>query len=434
MSGTFFQRCCLQVPRFILAGAFACALAAHPAHGQEIKLDAFAQLGTGVGWNPMRRTEETGLGGNYTAYQNQRLTLLGNWANRATRLQWIGRWNAESFAQDDIDSRQVFAGEVSLERRLNAAIVSGVDGSWLHGALLEQDIRAKEDWRLFQQSEWSGRWWMRMNDRNREREIYLHRGKVDYTSQQGYSRDEFAAGLQWCWLLHKRKRGRFRLDKIRQARTQPAGKLVFTAEHQQQNFSNWRRFDALLPSSDFMRADAISLRDDRTVSPSQWLITQCSFGYDLPVWRGVKSGVRLLWVNRNDAARLEFDAQRKGFDFWLHTEQPMWNLRLKGTLFNEVWSDQYVFTDAGWDMFAFRSFRFDGRAEFKLNMDWRIFAAMAWCDFSSDALPVGWRQRSDWTSGTVQVGIIWSCSNASKWDRKHKTQLQMCPASFDLEN
>ncbi len=434
MSGAFFLPAIPRVTHLLLCGALVCGFNAVTMQAQTVHHEAFAQFGMGVAVNPMYRAAERDLSAGPTSFECRHVTLAGDWENSSTSFSWRGTAETESFSQAEIKGRHLVIADFLFQRQLNGSVVTGLKGSFRNGNKLEQDVRGREDWKLFLQSEWAGHWWLQLEDRHKKAKIFVRQGTLDYASTLGYSRNEFAMGSELRWSLFKRKRGQFRLHKIGQSRTQPAGKLVFKAAYRQWNFRDWRGGDAAHLSPNFMRTNSVSLEDGFTASPRHWLIAYGSLGYDFPVWNGVKSGLSLLWKKRDDVARLEFDSQQKQAGFWLRTEQPRWNACISGTMMDEVWVEQHAFTQAGWDGYSFRTFRLDGRAELKLNTDWRLFAAMSWREFDSDALPVGWRQRSDWTSGSVRIGCSWSRSNASLWSRKHVRYLQICPQYIESYN
>ena len=93
--------------------------------------------------------------------------------------------------------------------------------------------------------------------------------------------DTVAMNLRWAQSYDghysNEKRGQFRLHKIGQSRTQPAGKLVFKAAYRQWNFRDWRGGDAAHLSPNFMRTNSVSLEDGFTASPRHWLIAYGSF-------------------------------------------------------------------------------------------------------------------------------------------------------------
>ena len=354
----------------------------------------------------------------------ERLFARSEWDAGSSKLVFEGQAERLAYHAADAQDRKRIQGQTYFSRTLSDAVKTGITGALEYGEALEQDWRGREDWRVFERLKWQGTWWLVLSDQGRQGRISVDRGSSSYASERGYDQHTFSVAGSMSWPLYGRVRGNLKLSKVQQARTREVGRLECSVRHNQQNFLNWKAAEA--PQTwQFRQREAVSLILDPAGSNRMWLTTKASLGYRLPSIRMVESGVQGYWLGRSDEGHFAYNAEERGGQFWLKTEQPHWNLRTSLCYAECTLPEQQIATEQGWDVYAYQMTSWQGRAEYAIALDFKLFATWDVRCFRSDALPIGWYQRSDWESATVRVGMSWCHSNASRWNRRHAPKLRM---------
>lgn len=156
-----------------------------------------------------------------------------------------------------------------------------------------------------------------------------------------------------------------------------------------------------------------------------WLTTEFIAGYGFPAFRGLQSGVQFAYAVRQDAGVESHDSQASEVQVWFETEQKNWNVRGTAGYAKQALINQQIFEESGWAAYVFDTWQLEARGEVRVATDWRLFMACSARGFDSDALPVGWYQRSSWQAFSAEVGAVWSRSNESRWQRRNAQMLQL---------
>lgn len=361
----------------------------------------------------------------------ERLWARSEWDAGSSNLVFEGHAERLAFHPASAPNQKRMQGQTQFSRMVSDAVKTGITGACEYGEALEQDWRGQEDWRAFERFKWQGTWWMVLTDQGRQGRMSIDRGSSSYASERGYDQSTFSVSGSMSWPLYGRVRGNLRLSKVQQARTREVGRLECSLRHNQQNFSNWKAAEAP-QAGQFRQREAVSLVFDPAGSNRMWLTTKASLGYRLPSIRMVESGVQGYWLSRSDEGHSAYNAEERGGLFWLKTEQPQWNLQTSLWYAECTLPHQQIATEEGWDVYAYQMTSWQGRAEYAIALDIHLFATWDVRCFRSDALPIGWYQRSDWESATVRIGMSWCHSNASRWHRKHAPTLRMKPEAIEF--
>lgn len=392
---------------------------ASPLLAQTGMQQAFCEFGVGVASNPQLTLES-----NPMVMLSRRAGVHGSQRAQGVGIRWMTFGEQTKFSNSDVPSLSRLGGLIQVDKSLSSAVRTGVDAAVDRGVGLEQDWRGREAWRAFERTLWQGTWWLELFDKGRTGRMTVQRGGAAYSSSRGYSRGTFGFGAELEIPAYCRVRGKLGLDKVGQSRTQHAGAFMFSLNHRQQNFLDWNIGEGALPAFDFLRADAVSIRE-MDAANRMWLTTEFAAGYGFPVFRGLQSGVQFAYAIRQDAGVESHDSQASEAQIWFETEQRQWNLRGTASYSKQHMANQQIFGENGWAAYAFNVWHLEARGEFRIATDWRLFAAFGARGFDSDALPVGWYQRSSWRAISAETGVVWTRSNESRWERRHAQLLRL---------
>lgn len=376
--------------------------------------------GTGFAINPVQSTAP--------ASTRSSVASLKGWGHESiglNALHWRGAIDREVYAGQP-DANQ-FRLDIStgLRRALNEHVETGIEVSAFQGTSWERSLRFQEEWRAFAAGSWSGRWWMALRNDGRTGRIYVEKHTWNYASNGGFDRGEFNVGAELRLPILTRVRGQVRLNKIGQRRTHHLADLVVVVHHQELQFHNWAMREGPVGNGIDVRSAASAAAGEGWQGFRLWTETEGTVRFELTEHRGLRGGVDVGFMHRVDAVRGTYNQNRTLMAVWVAGAHGAWAGKLRGTWYGVHNSGQSVYGEAGWDSYRYNHAVCEGRLERTICGDIGGFIAGGWQVWRSNALPIGWYQRSDWTAAWLRCGVVWQASTAPRWERHRSLKRRM---------
>ena len=370
--------------------------------------------GSGVASNPMQSTASGLMGSSAVSLKG-----WGHQSTGRTLMHWKGSLNHEAYNGQPAANQFRINGHVGLRRALGDHAETGVEAGVSQGTVWERSLRYREEWRAFDAGHWSGAWWMALRSEGRTGRIYVEKHGWNYGANLGFDRGEFHVGGEVRLPILTRVRGHIRLNKIGQRRTHHMADLVFALHHCEKQFRNWALSEGAVGNGLDFRSAARSAAGSEWMGYRMWSETEGEVRLEVPEHRGLSGGVEMAWRHRVDAVRGTYDEDRALIGAWISGANRAWSGKARCT-WNAVHSaGQAVYSEQGWDTYRYNHVVCEGRLERTIRGDVGAFVAGGLQLWRSNALPVGWYQRSDWSSGWIRCGIVWQASTAPRWERRH---------------
>ena len=389
-------------------------------YGQQSQQFIQFDASTGLARNPM---QAIGSGSHWTSASS-----LKGWGHAhmgRNALEWRGTLQREVYKGQPDANQSRLALHMGILRVLNEHVETGLSVDVSHGTDWARNLRFREEWHAFTAGHWGGRWWMALRNEGRVGRISIEKQDWTYVSNMGFDRGEFTVRADVRLPVMTRVRGQVRLNKIGQQRTHHLADLVFELDHQETQFRNWALSEGPVGSAFNVRSAALAATGGMWEGNRMWTETEGSVRLELTEYRGVSGGVQMAWRHRIDAVRGTYDEDRSLYGMWIAAAQTDWAAKARCT-WNAVHSSGLaVYSETGWDTYRHKHIMFDGRLERTIRGGVGAFIAGEIQIWRSNALPVGWYQRSDWSSGWIRCGLVWQASTASRSERSRALKRRM---------
>lgn len=406
--------------RWVCSGLLLAIALAFPAvnFGQHSWHAVQFDAGTGFAINPLQSTAPIST--------HTSVASLKGWGHESiglNTLHWKGAIDREVYSGQP-DANQIRLDiNTGLRRALNERVETGIEVSAFQGTSWEQSLRFQEEWRAFAAGHWSGRWWMALRNDGRTGRIYVEKHTWNYASNVGFDRGEFNVGAELRLPILTRVRGHVRLNKIGQRRTHHLADLVVVVHHQELQFHNWSMREGPV-------GNGIDLRSAASAAAGWqgfrlWTETEGTVRFELTERRSLRGGIDAGYMHRVDAVRGTYNQDRTLMAVWVAGAHGAWAGKLRGTWYGVHNSGQSVYGEAGWDSYRYNHVVCEGRLERTICGDIGGFIAGGWQVWRSNALPIGWYQRSDWTAAWLRCGVVWQASTAPRWERYRALKRRM---------
>lgn len=376
--------------------------------------------GTGFAMNPMQSTAPASTRSSVASLKGWGREGLGR-----NSLQWKGTLDREVYAGQPAANQVRSDISIGLRRALTKNVETGIQVNGFRGTTWERSLRFQEEWHAFAAGHWSGRWWMVLRNEGRTGRIYVEKHSWNYASNIGFDRGEFKVGAELRLPILTRVRGQVRLNKIGQRRTHHLADLVVVVHHQELQFHNWSLREGPVGNGIDVRSAASTAAGEGWQGFRLWTETEGIVRLDIAERHGLRGGVDVGWMHRVDAVRGTYNQDRALIGVWIAGAYAAWAGKLRGTWYGVHNSGQSVYGESGWDAYRYNHGVCEGRLERTIRGDIGGFVAGGVQVWRSNALPIGWYQRSDWTAGWIHCGVVWQASTASRWERRHALKRRM---------
>ena len=376
--------------------------------------------GTGFALNPMQSTLPVSSFSSVASLKGWGRESLGRNA-----LLWKGAVDREVYSGQPAADQFRLNMSMNVRRALSENVESGIEVIAFNGTNWEQSLRFQEEWRAFAAGHWSGRWWMALRNDGRTGRIYVEKHTWKYASNIGFDRGEFKVGAEFRLPILTRVRGQVRLNKIGQRRTHHLADLVVLVHHQELQFHDWALREGPVGNGIDVRSAASTATGEGWQGFRLWTETEGTVRLEIAERHGLRGGVDVGWMHRVDAVRGTYNQDRALVGIWIAGAHAAWAGKLGGTWYGVHNPGQSVYGDAGWDTYRYNHAVCEGRLERTIRGDIGGFVAGGFQVWRSNALPIGWYQRSDWAAGWTRCGVVWQASTAPRWERRHTLKRRM---------
>ena len=376
--------------------------------------------GAGFAHNPMQSTAPASTPSSVASLKSWGHESLGR-----NSLQWRGTLDREVYAGQPAANQFRSDISIGLRRTLSENVESGIEVNGFRGTTWERSLRFREEWCAFAAGHWSGRWWMALRNDGRTGRIYVEKHAWNYASNLGFDRGEFKVGAEFRLPILTRVRGQVHLNKIGQRRTHHFADLVVVLDHQELQFHNWTLREGPVGYGIDVRSAASTDAGEGWQGFRLWTQTAGTVCLEIAEHRGLRGGVDVGWMHRVDAVRGTYNQDRALIGVWVAGAHAAWAGSLRCTWNGVHNSGQSVYSEAGWDAYRYNHAVCEGRLERTIRRDIGGFVSGGFQFWRSNALPIGWYQRSDWTAGWMRCGLVWQASTASRWERHHALKRRM---------
>lgn len=374
---------------------------------------------SGMAYNPMQSAK--------AVWCSSMATSLKGWGHERVghnALYWRGALGIEEYAGHPGARQHRRALDMGMRRVLSEHVETGIEAQASSGTEWERNLRYQEEWRAFYATHWSGKWWMALHNQGRASRIYVEKNAWNYAASMGFDRGEFAVGADVRIPIFTRVRGQVRLHKIGQRRTHYLGNIVFELRHRETQFRDWAMSEGPAGNEVGFRS-AAHFVDGEWLGYRLWTETGGAVRLEVSEHAGLTGGVNLGWVHRADAVRGIYDEDRARVEAWIAGSTAAWAGKARCSWNAVHHSGQSVYSEFGWDSYRYNHVTFQGRLERSIRGDAGAFVEGGVQLWRSNALPVGWYQRSDWTAGSLRCGVVWQASTAPRWERRHALKRRM---------
>ncbi len=355
-------------------------------------------------------------------------TSLKGWGHERighNALHWRGALGLEAYSGQPEVNQSRLEAHIGMRRFLKEHVETGLEVNASKGTEWDRSLRFQEEWRVFYTANWGGKWWMSLRQAGRSCRIYIEKNEWSYASNVGFDRREFDVGTEVRIPIMTRVRGQVRLNRIRQRRTHHLADLVVELSHQETQFRNWMLREGPVGSGLEMRYAAHTDAGQGWQGYRLWTETEGTLRLEISEHFGLRGGVDLGWMHRVDAVRGAYDEDRALVGTWIAGAHAKWAGKARCT-WNAVHSSgQTIYSERGWDTYRYTHTSCEGRLERTIRGDMGLFVAGGFQLWRSNALPVGWYQRSDWSSGWMRCGLVWQASTAPRWERRQPFKRRM---------
>lgn len=378
------------------------------------------EQGSGLAWNPAQD-----LTPQWSLLSVSRLRGWGQYQVGANRLSWSGRTHWQQYGDAAVDQRKRLECTAGLERALNGFITTGVAGHLFSGTSFERNLRHREEWHPYNANHWNARWWLALQNGHRFGRLYTEKGAWSYRSLNGFDRREFEFGSVCSFPVWKRVRGKRKLSKVGQQRSQHFANFMVEVSHSEKQFQTWLLQDGPVVGGAGFRSDAVSAAANDWDGFSLWSETEVAICLEFCPIKGVEGGMKGAWNRRVDAVRHAYDAEALNGALWVGGSNRHWAGLLRVEYDRTVNPALTVHTLGGWEAYANKHARMHGRLERQLKSGLAAFAHGDWQRWYSSASELGWHQRAGWTQWQVRLGLMWQRSSEPSWIQDHAISRRM---------